>query len=85
MVDTGIKDGRSTFEFMDEAELKAFVDSAHAEGLKCALAGSIKFKDIEMLKRISPDIIGVRGLVCGGDRTECIKAELIARLVAMLN
>lgn len=85
MVDTGIKDGKSTFEFMGNDELKAFVDSAHAEGLKSALAGSIKFQDIDMIKNIGPDIIGVRGLVCGGDRTDSIKAELIEKLRAMLN
>lgn len=85
MVDTGVKDGKSTFEFMDQPELQAFVDSAHAEGLQCALAGSIKFKDISMIKGIGPDIIGVRGLVCGGDRTDCIKADLIEKLRAMLN
>jgi uncharacterized protein (UPF0264 family) len=85
MVDTGIKDGKSTFEFMDRPELQAFVDAAHAEGLQCALAGSIKFRDIEMIKDIGPDIIGVRGLVCGGDRTDSIKADLIEKLRAMLN
>jgi uncharacterized protein (UPF0264 family) len=85
MVDTGIKDGKSTFEFMGRPELQAFVDAAHSEGLQCALAGSIKFKDIPMLQEISPDIIGVRGLVCGGDRTDSIKADLIEKLRAMLN
>lgn len=85
MVDTGIKDGKSTFEFMSEPELKSFVDLAHDNGLECALAGSIKFRDIEALKRIGPDIIGVRGLVCGGDRNDSIKAELVRKLRAMLN
>ncbi|CAJ36074.1 (5-formylfuran-3-yl)methyl phosphate synthase [Methanocella arvoryzae] len=85
MVDTGIKDGKSTFEFMGQPELQAFVDAAHAEGLQCALAGSIKFKDIPVLQEIKPDIIGVRGLVCGGDRTEAIRADLIEKLRAMLN
>jgi hypothetical protein len=84
MVDTGIKDGRSTFDFMDEKELKEFVDLAHKYGLKCALAGSLKFEDIGALKRIGPDIIGVRGMVCGGDRSEGIKAELITKLKAMI-
>ena len=46
MVDTGMKDGRSTFEFMDNDELQAFVDAAHGNGLQCALAGSIKFDDM---------------------------------------
>jgi Uncharacterized protein conserved in archaea len=85
MVDTGIKDGKSTFEFMDDKELQAFVDSAHEHGLGCALAGSIKFEDIAGIKRIGPDIIGVRGLVCGGDRNDGIRAELVTRLKAMIN
>jgi uncharacterized protein (UPF0264 family) len=85
MVDTGVKDGKSTFDFMDYATLKEFVDSAHANGVECALAGSIKFKDIELLKELKPDIIGVRGLVCGGNRNDGIKPELIAKLKGMLN
>ena len=85
MVDTGIKDGKSTFDFMDHETLAKFVTSAHANGLQCALAGSIKFKDIELLKELQPDIIGVRGLVCGGNRNDGIKAELITKLKGMLN
>jgi len=85
MVDTGIKDGKSTFDFMDEVELRSFVGLAHDSGLQCALAGSIKFRDIAPIMDMGPDIIGVRGLVCGGDRSECIKAELVAKLKAMLN
>jgi uncharacterized protein (UPF0264 family) len=85
MVDTGIKDGKSTFEFMGDGELRSFVDSAHAEGLECAIAGSIKFDDIAILKDTGPDIIGVRGVVCGGDRNDGIKAELVAKLKALLN
>lgn len=85
MVDTGIKDGKSTFEFMGDDELQAFVDDAHGHGLQCALAGSIKFNDIASIKRIGPDIIGVRGLVCGGDRNDGIRAGLVTKLKAMMN
>ena len=85
MVDTGIKDGKSTFEFMGNGELRSFVSLAHANGLQCAVAGSIKFEDIPRLKHMGPDIIGVRGIVCGGDRSGSIKAELVAKLKAMLN
>ncbi len=85
MVDTGIKDGKSTFAFMDETELRSFVDLSHASGLQCAVAGSIKFEDIPLLKRLEPDIIGVRGIVCGGDRTDSIRSDLVTRLKAMLN
>jgi (5-formylfuran-3-yl)methyl phosphate synthase len=80
MMDTGIKDGRSTFEFITEQELTKFVLSAQDRGLQTAIAGTIKFEDIASLKRISPDIIGVRGCVCGGDRNSTIKEELVKRL-----
>ena len=82
MVDTGIKDGKSTFEFMDEKELKEFTDLAHEYGLENAIAGSLKFEDLPVLERIGPDIIGVRGMVCGGDRRTMIKQELVEKLVA---
>ena len=80
MMDTGIKDGRSTFEFLTEHQLTEFVARARSIGLKTALAGTIKFNDIPALKRIQPDIIGVRGCVCGGDRNSTIKKELVEKL-----
>ncbi|MGA8244394.1 MAG: (5-formylfuran-3-yl)methyl phosphate synthase, partial [Methanoregula sp.] len=73
MVDTGIKDGRSTFSFMDEATLIRFTEGNRALGLGTALAGSLVFADIDALKRINPEIIGVRGMVCGGDRNATIR------------
>ena len=85
MVDTGVKDGKSTFDFMDHKTLGKFIVSAHDNGLQCALAGSIKFKDIEPLQELKPDIIGVRGLVCGGNRNDGIRAELVTQLKGMLN
>lgn len=80
MMDTGIKDGRSTFEFLTERELMEFVSEAKERRLQTAIAGTIKFEDIPSLKRISPDIIGVRGCVCGGDRNSSIQKELVERL-----
>jgi hypothetical protein len=85
MVDTGIKDGRSTFEFMDESELKSFTNRNRTLGLKTALAGSLKFPDIITLKRINPDIIGVRGMVCGGDRTATVQEQLVLKAVNMVH
>jgi uncharacterized protein (UPF0264 family) len=80
MVDTAIKDGRSTFEFMSEQDLSEFISLGHRLGLKVAIAGTIGFEDLDMLKRIDPDIIGVRGIVCGGDRKSSIKPELVTKL-----
>jgi uncharacterized protein (UPF0264 family) len=84
MMDTGIKDGRSTFEFMSHEELSQFVASAHDLGLETAIAGTIKFEDIEPLNKIGPDIIGVRGCVCGGDRNSAIQQELVEALKARM-
>jgi len=85
MVDTGIKDGRSTFEFMDEALLTEFTGLNRSLGVQTAIAGSLKFEDIELLKRINPEIIGVRGMVCGGDRTAMVQEELVLKAVSMVH
>ncbi len=80
MVDTALKDGKSTFDFMSEEELKKFANMAQISGLECAIAGTLKFNDLPMIGRIAPDIIGVRGMVCGGDRNSCIQEELVKQL-----
>lgn len=80
MVDTAIKDGRSTFEFMSEQDLSEFISAGQNLALEVAIAGTIGFKDLDLLKRIDPDIIGVRGIVCGGDRKSSIKPELVNEL-----
>lgn len=80
MVDTGIKDGRSTFEFMSEDELTEFTELARDMNLLSALAGTLMFEDLPALRRIQPDIIGIRGMVCGGDRNDGIQQELVEKL-----
>lgn len=80
MVDTAIKDGKSTFEFMSERGLSEFISAGQNLGLEVAIAGTIGFQDLDLLKRIDPDIIGVRGIVCGGDRKSSIKPELVKKL-----
>ena len=84
MVDTGIKDGRSTFSFMDEAVLTQFTEENRSLGLGTALAGSLTFADIDALKRINPEIIGVRGMVCGGDRNATIREDLVKTALARI-
>ncbi len=80
MVDTAVKDGRPTFDFMNEQDLRDFIRLGRDEGLEVALAGSIGFPHLEMLKRLDPDIIGVRGIVCGGDRRSTIRADLVRKV-----
>ena len=80
MVDTAVKDGRSSFEFLGEEGMQRFVDDAHAMGLKAAVAGALKFEDVPKAKRIGADILGVRGIVCGGDRESSVREELVRAL-----
>ena len=84
MIDTGIKDRQSTFAFMNEATLRSFSEKNKKLGLGTALAGALKFEDIDALKRINPDIIGVRGMVCGGDRNATIREDLIKTALALI-
>lgn len=81
MIDTGRKDGRGLFAFLDEEVLTRFTDQSHELGLQTALAGSLQWSDLPTLREIHPDIIGVRGMVCGGDRNEMIRAELVEKVV----
>jgi uncharacterized protein (UPF0264 family) len=84
MIDTGIKDGKGLFDFMDVSALGEFADTNRGMNIRTALAGSLKFDDIAPLKEINPEIIGVRGMVCGGDRSDCVREELVEKAMAMV-
>ena len=86
MLDTGIKDGKTTFEFLDKDTLSKFVSDGHAHGLFVALAGSLGFSHLATLKEIGPDIIGVRGCVCKtGSRDSCIDEGQVRLLKKMID
>ena len=81
MIDTAIKDGKNLFEFMNPETLRKFVDLAHERGMFCALAGSLSWDHISLLKEIDPDIIGVRTMVCENGRNSTIRHDLVAKLM----
>jgi len=68
LLDTAVKDGRGLFHWLDEGELAAFVAACRARGLLAALAGSLRAEDLTRLAPIGPDLVGVRGAACVGDR-----------------
>ncbi len=82
MLDTYIKDTRGLFDFLSVDQLIQFKNKAKDSNLEVALAGNLRKKDIPLLINISPDIIGVRSVVCEGyDRINgSIKTELIEEL-----
>ena len=85
MVDTAMKDGKPTFDFMSEQDLSDFIELGHSNGLEVALAGSIGFSHLEILRRLQPDIIGVRAIVCGGDRRDGVQKELVMEVKGALS
>ncbi len=82
MLDTYIKDDKGLFDFLTLDQLIQFKNKASNYGLEVALAGNLRRKDIALLNEVSPDIIGVRSVVCEGyDRNKgLIKADLIEEL-----
>ena len=68
LLDTAVKDGWGLFHWLGEAELVAFVEACRARGLFSALAGSLRAEDLGRLAPIGPDLVGVRGAACVGDR-----------------
>ena len=84
MVDTAVKDGKSLFDALTFDQIKDFVERGHAAGMTVALAGSIALEHMDMLRKLGPDIIGVRGAVCeGSDRTRSISDQRLRRLVEL--
>jgi uncharacterized protein (UPF0264 family) len=82
LLDTAVKDGRGLFQWLDDAELLAFVEACRGHGLFSALAGSLRVEDLARLGPIGPDLVGVRGAACVGDRVGGrVDAERVRALV----
>ncbi len=86
MLDTFIKDGKGLFDFLSVDQLKLFKNKAKKLNLEVALAGYLMKDSLPMVKKIMPDIIGVRSIVCEGyDRNNgMIRRHLIEELKAEL-
>jgi len=68
LVDTAVKDGRGLLDWLTEPALRALVAACRARGLSSGLAGSLRAADLFRIAAIAPDIVGVRGAACDGDR-----------------
>ncbi|MEQ1653643.1 MAG: (5-formylfuran-3-yl)methyl phosphate synthase [Hyphomicrobium sp.] len=92
MLDTADKLSGSLPDILDATSLAAFIDEAHAYGLAAGLAGSLRRQHIAALVALRPDIIGFRGALCDGGRTNAldaarvraVRSEIDAALQAML-
>jgi uncharacterized protein (UPF0264 family) len=84
LLDTAIKDGLGLLHWLDLDTLRAFVDACRSRALLSALAGSLRAADLDVLAPIGPDIVGVRGAACVGDRVSGrVSADRVAALRAL--
>jgi len=68
MVDTLIKNGRSTFDHLSLAEILEIKECAHEKGMLFALAGSLRLEHAKAVHEVGPDVVGFRGAACNGNR-----------------
>ena len=68
LLDTGLKDGSCLLDWIDEGALTEFVRACRARGLVCALAGALRAEHMGRMAGLGPDLVGVRGAACDGDR-----------------
>ena len=85
MIDTKIKDGKKSLDFLDMDRIKKLVKKAHNRNLMVALAGSLTKKDIPKLFDVGVDVVGFRTEACGGDRINGrIKSKIVAEIVKLM-
>jgi uncharacterized protein (UPF0264 family) len=82
LLDTWSKDGRALFAWTAPAEVCRWLDEARSRGLLTALAGSLGLDQMELVRRLNPDVLGVRGAACEEGRTGVISSRLVRRLAA---
>ncbi|MHA2038347.1 MAG: (5-formylfuran-3-yl)methyl phosphate synthase [Promethearchaeota archaeon] len=86
MLDTYIKDEKGLFDFLNVSQLIEFKKRANDFNIKVALAGNLRNNVLSRIRKINPEIIGVRSMVCEGyDRNNgTIKLDLIENLKSQL-
>lgn len=84
MIDTYNKsNGKSLFDVLSLEDLTHFIKASHKWKIGTALGGSIALKHIPTLKKLKPDIVGIRGAVC--DNQDRIKGKIRADLILEFN
>jgi uncharacterized protein (UPF0264 family) len=79
LLDTHGKDGRGLLEWLPSGPLVDWVALARQAGLLAALAGSLRPRDLALVGRAHPDVVGVRGAVCSGGRQGQVSEDRVRR------
>ncbi|QDV19040.1 hypothetical protein Pan153_37030 [Gimesia panareensis] len=86
LIDTFSKQGTGLLDLLSGRMLVELIANARRANLKVALAGSIRFSDLESLAALQPDIIGIRGAACVGKRrTAPIQESAVRRFREQLD
>jgi uncharacterized protein (UPF0264 family) len=64
LIDTGVKDGHTLFDFVKPAELQMLADQAHGAGLLFGAAGALRRQDLSLLQDAEVDVAGLRTAAC---------------------
>jgi len=81
MIDTLVKNGKSTFDHLGKKRLLKIKEEAHERGMLFALAGSLNLSHAADVFSIRPDVVGFRSAACSGDR---VKGKVSRANVALL-
>lgn len=77
MIDTFDKRAGSLTAQWSPATTRGFVSSAHDCELLCGLAGSLSLADIADLAPMGADVLGFRGALCDGFRSEALQSSRV--------
>jgi uncharacterized protein (UPF0264 family) len=86
MLDTAAKESGAPRlgDLLSEAQLADFVGELHRLGALAGLAGSLRLEDIPRLVGTGADVLGFRGALCGGRRTDELDPRAFARVYESL-
>jgi len=77
MLDTADKHGGSLLDWVERAELRAFVTTVQASGRLAGLAGALRIAQLDAIRELAPDFAGFRSAVCDGERTGRLDAAKV--------
>lgn len=80
LLDTYVKDGAGLLQWLDLGLLEQWVSAARRAGLLTAVAGGLRLEDVEPIRGVGPDVLGVRGAACDGGRRGEVSASRVREL-----
>jgi uncharacterized protein (UPF0264 family) len=85
LIDTWQKDGASLLDWLEPSRLGGLCRRCREAGVQVALAGSLGFDHLPVVRSLKPDWLAVRGAVCcQGQRNGVIDPSAVRRLVEAL-